>query len=48
MVKGIHDTKVHKDCPFGIETLDEFRNIAMMKAKAKVLGINLEEYYNYD
>lgn len=24
-----------------------WRNIELMKAKAKVLGINLEEYYNY-
>ena len=34
MLKGIHNTKVHKDCPFDIETLDEFRNDLLNVATA--------------
>ena len=30
----IHNTKVHKDCPFDIETLDEFRNDLLNVATA--------------
>ena len=42
MLKGIHNTKVHKDCPFDIETLDEFRNDRLRRLKqlhAMALGL---------
>ena len=36
-MKGIHSTKVHKDCPFTIEELDEFRDDLLNVATANGL-----------